>query len=254
MRFAAFVQQARLGPRPWLSLAAAAAFLAVAALPPDSGMVAVCGSIGLVGLPRFFELGMQVLSPGRLALDWGLMAAAMMLPLVALPVDHVRRSVLASLRPVALAAFLASYLACWLAAGLVLVPLGMALSALLPAPVALAAWLLWALVWSATPVVQAARNRGHQARRIAALGRRVPRDCAAYGARVGFNCLQVCWPGMVVPLLAGAAHLPAMVAVCAYLFADRIAPPAKVAWRLPPALETILGSSATRQPGPLRAS
>jgi len=58
---------------------------------------------------------------------------------------------------------------------------------------------------------------------------------------------------MLVPLLVAEGHLPAMILAGLVLFADRVAPPAPVSWRLPPFVETFLGVGLirNRRPAPV---
>ena len=98
-----------------------------------------------------------------------------------------------------------------------------------------------ALIWSASPVAQLAHNRCHRNLRIGAFGPAADRDCLRQGVTTGMACVATCWPWMLLPALAGAAHLAAMAAVAAFLLAARLAPASPVRWRVPQALEVMFG-------------
>ena len=183
--------------------------------------------------------------PGQLAADWWLMVVAMMTPLTALQVAHVRRSSLSGRRAAAMAAFLGAYWTTWFVTILFLFPLALALSSAVGDKADLPAALLLALIVSASPAAQRARNRCHRTGRIAAFGAWALAGCARQGLTTGASCVAACWPWMLVPTTVQSLHLTPMILVGAYLFADRIAPAAPPAWRLPPAWETLFGPLLT---------
>lgn len=173
--------------------------------------------------------------PGSLMTGWGIMLAAMMPPLLAAPIAHVRHSSLVRGRGRAVAGFVAGYATVWLAMA---VPLGLlallAHTALGKAafPIAVAA----ALAWSASPVHRRLVNRAHRLRPISPCGLRADGDRLLLGIEHGLLCAATCWAWMLVPLLAGGWHYAAMAATGAVLLAERLSPPGAVRWRLPPAL------------------
>lgn len=181
--------------------------------------------------------------PGALMTGWSIMLVAMMPPLLAAPIAHVRQSSLVRRRARAVAGFAAGYAAVWLAMA---APLGLlALLADMAAgpaafPVAVAA----ALTWSASPVHQRLLNRAHRLRPISLFGLRADRDCLVLGLEHGLLCAATCWAWMLVPLLAGGWHYPAMVATGTILLADRLSLPGPARWRLP----TVAALALRRRP------
>jgi predicted metal-binding membrane protein len=181
-------------------------------------------------------------SPASLALAWLAMLLAMMTPLIALPLSHVRASSLAARRDRAAAGFLLGYFGVWMFAGIPL--LAAAFTLRLLAGSVLAAFLaasVIALVWSASPLQKAAQNRAHRLRRIGLFGLAADRDCVVFGAALGGWCLASCWAWMLVPLFVSAAHVPAMAAVAAIVMAERLRGPGPPRWRAPVVLSAVFG-------------
>lgn len=251
-RLAAFRVQLREGPTPWLLAVSAAAYLMIALLPVNASVAALCGRVNSVGLLLKPGLPGSGFDPGAVAADWILMVVAMMTPLVGAHVAYIGRSVHPSQKGPAITAFVLGYLACWLVSGVVLVP-----AALLLASLGSGAdlWLATAgaIVWSLSPLAQAARNRCHQLGRVAAFGVDAQADSCWLGLKTGVFCILVCWPFMLIPLFVQSGHFVTMIGIGLYLFADRVAPGAPPRWRLPPALETLFGVSLLRMVQP-RAS
>lgn len=172
--------------------------------------------------------------PADLALAWLAMLVAMMSPLIALPLAHVRQSSLASRRWRAAAGFLIGYFGCWFLAGVPFLVTALALRLLAgSANAALAAAILLALLWSASPLQQAAQNRAHRLRRIGLFGLAADRDCVAFGARLGCWCIGSCWAWMLVPLFVPYGHGLTMLAVSAIIMAERLRGPGPARWRVP---------------------
>jgi len=247
MRLKACVAHLRQPPMPGLLTLAALGLALHLALPRGDGLAAFCGtvSLGVLFDPEAWRaLGW---SPGRLAFDWAAMVLLMMPPLVSAQVAHVGRSVRRACRPRALLAFALGYGGCWVLAGVLLVPAGLVVSALLPAGFDTAAVLAGALIWSASPPAQAARNRCHRLERVGASGHGALR----HGVLTGGACMAACWAWMVVPLTVATGHSLTMLAVAFYLFAERLAPAGTLRWRLPPGLSVLGGlrmPSRSQQP------
>jgi predicted metal-binding membrane protein len=180
--------------------------------------------------------------PPSLALAWLAMLLAMMTPLIALPLSHVRASSLAARRGRAAAGFLLGYFGVWMFAGIPLLAAAFMLRFLVGSVLAafLAASAV-ALVWSASPLQKAAQNRAHRLRRIGLFGLAADRDCMVFGAALGGWCLTSCWAWMLVPLFVPAAHVPAMAAVAAIVMAERLRGPGPVRWRPPVVLSALFG-------------
>ncbi|GAB2182913.1 copper chaperone [Roseibium sp. LAB1] len=240
-RLAAFAAQTSRGAMPWLVALSACSYLLLGFAQPASNVAALCGRLN--ALQTFF-LPEQDLPVWQIfqaaAADWILMVVAMMAPLVAANVSYVGRVVHASQKAATSIAFLLGYLCVWILSGLLLVPIAFALASL-------GGWLDLlvsagiAVVWSMAPIAQWARNRCHGTGRIAAFGLAAQADGCWFGMRTGNACVLACWPWMLLPLQVETGHIALMALTGLFLFADRVAPPATPAWRLPPALETVFG-------------
>ena len=176
-------------------------------------------------------LTLAVTPPGALMLAWLATLLAMMSPLLAGPIAHVRLRSLKRRRFRALVMFLAGYGAVWLAAAPVLLALVDALR-LLAQAVALPALVLAVLVmliWQAAPAKQISLNRCHRLPRLSAFGVAADCDCLRYGAATGVWCVGTCWGFMVLPLVADSMHLPlmAVLAMIALIERARLARPAR---------------------------
>jgi predicted metal-binding membrane protein len=141
-------------------------------------------------------------------------------------------------RATALAGLGRGYAAAWLAAGVALIPAGAAL-ARLPQAATCAGLFGLALLWSASPVAQASRNRCHRMRPIAPFGPQTLHDAVVQGATSGAACVGACWVWMLVPAAASGAHLAAMILVTLLLVLERMAPAAPPHWRWPPPVSTV---------------
>lgn len=258
-RIAAFSAQVRASALPALFALSASAYVALAVLPQGGRVAEFCGNIRLSEIWRLAQAVPWLLSPSQLFIDWGLMVIAMMTPLIASPSAHVRRSVPPDRRTAAALVFLCAYWAIWCASFIILFPLAVALSTFAGDQANLPICLALALVFSASPLAQTARNACHKILRIAPFGTKTWIDSAAQGVISGTRCVAACWPWMLVPLAYQDGHTALMILVGIYLFAERIAPPSTAAWRIPPGFETLFGpfwSSMTgypkRLPGNIR--
>jgi predicted metal-binding membrane protein len=152
---------------------------------------------------------------------WLLMVAAMMVPLIAGPIRAVAVRSLWHRRNRAMTAFLAGYIAVWLAFGL-----GVALARLtwplsvMAAPMAAAAAFLFAALWHGAPMRRRAFASCHLTMPIAPAGWKADADCVQYGFAIGANCVVSCWALMLACALA--RHSPAaMLGITALMFFER---------------------------------
>ncbi len=187
-----------------LYLAAAAAWAVLIAGEARFGLAGLCGRAA-ASLGNGFgwdstglRLALAASPPLRLALPWALMVIAMMAPLLATMLGRADRRVLP---------FAAAYAAVWLAAGLVLIPAAVLLSAA-AGPAAVTVALAAALAWQVAPW---RRRWLARCRCPTVLG----------GLSTGLACLGTCWAAMLVPLVAGGGHLAAMAAVSLFLALER---------------------------------
>lgn len=229
----------RRGALPWLLAIAAAGLILSASLADSVRLPALCGSLSLAAIGHQALLEVSITSPGLLAASWLVMLVAMMPPVLVQPVMHIRHRSPARRRWRALGLFAAGYAGIWMAAGLLLVPAGVLLRIVAPAAAAPVAALLLALAWSGSPAGQAARNRCHRLYRIAPFGRPADRDALRHGLLTGTFCAAACWPWMLLPMVVDGWHMAAMIVVAMILIAERAAPGARVAWRIPPVFQML---------------
>jgi predicted metal-binding membrane protein len=239
---------------PWPALLAVSAAGYAVWLLGSSGFLpaAICAAGGAYWTdgPNLWAVVAATLtlnSPGSLMTGWGIMLVAMMPPLLAAPIVHVRQSSLVRRRGRALAGFVAGYAAVWLAMA---VPLGL-LALLAHTAFGQAAFPLCvaaALAWSASPAHRRLLNRAHRLRPISLFGLRADGDCFVFGIEHGLLCAATCWAWMLVPLLAGGWHYAAMVATGMVLLAERLSLPRAACWRLPPPIALFLHRRARAFP------
>jgi predicted metal-binding membrane protein len=224
----------RLQIRIPLAIAASAAWATVAALSHERQLVAFCNSDLWTALSfDRFALAITFYSPGKLAGEWMLMVAAMMLPMLAGAVGHVRARSLPRRRKRSLALFMIGYWAIWGACGIPIVLAMLMLQLMqLSAVVTIALVGSLVLVWQFSPAKQFCLNRCHDQPPLAAYG--IAADLAAlrYGVKQAVWCCGTCWALMLVPLTAQDGHLLAMAATSAYLLAERPDPPRRPAWEI----------------------
>ncbi len=171
--------------------------------------------------------------PASLALGWTLMLAAMMAPLLIAPVRHVRDRSFARRRARSIGLFVAGYASVWMAAGVMLMSLAMAVrlrAAESFAPLGIAA--IVALVWQFSPLKQRCLNRGHAHPQLAAFGRAADVGVFRFGLTHGVWCVGSCWALMLLPLLVTQWHLAAMATVTLWLSAERLEQPSFPRWGL----------------------
>ena len=189
--------------------------LALPFLCSDAGQLVATGARWSALLWIAFALN----PPAQMAAGWLLMLLAMMPPLLAAPLMHVWRSSLLRRRVRATALFASGYGAAWLAAGGLFVGSAIAIRVVAgsAAPVV---GIGLALVWSASPAHRGVLNRSHRLPRLGLFGWRGDRDCAVFGMTHGLWCIASCWGWMLLPFLAGRAHLLAMVLAGAIMLAS----------------------------------
>jgi predicted metal-binding membrane protein len=170
--------------------------------------------------------------PGPMALGWALMVVAMMLPLMAAPVRHVRDRTFSHRRVRATVLFLSGYLAVWMAAGamLVVAALGIRSAGESMGPAVLAALLV--LVWQVSPGKQACLNRLHAHPQLVAFGVAADFDALRFGLAHGGWCVGSCWGLMLLPMLSSSGHLAAMAAVSLWVWGEHLGRPVAPGWSL----------------------
>lgn len=172
-------------------------------------------------------------SPASLALGWALMVAAMMLPLLSAPVRHVRARSFAQRRARAIMLFIIGYAMIWMAAGVVLLALSVAMQLIpLESSLLVALVALIALVWQFSPVKQRCLNHGHAHPELAAFGAAGDIGALRFGFTHAVWCVGSCWALMLLPLLVSHRHIAVMTAVALWLAAERIDKPLTPRWRV----------------------
>ncbi|WP_427454673.1 DUF2182 domain-containing protein [Litorimonas sp. WD9-15] len=229
---------------PLLTGISAVLFSLIALAPSQMTMVGLCGKVDPALLWQILRLQVAVLSPVSVFIAWALMVGAMMLPLIAREMDHVRQLVRRSAVPLALTGFVLGYLSIWVLSGIYSLPLALGLTLGFPSEsgaryAALGLSILLALVWSGSPLAQLARNRCHKPALIGFGGLRPLWGSAKFGLRIGVYCHLTCWPWMIVPFLVPDFHVTAMVIVTVVIFADRMSIPRVPAWQWPPVFEAF---------------
>lgn len=225
------------GSEPWLVALGSISLAAWSVLAfggSTSVVPALCASAGGPAIPLSvsFDLALLFNSPARLASGWVVMLAAMMLPVVAAPLRHVRDRSFARRRTRAMLLFILGYFAVWMAAGVVLQLLALTAQSVLPLPLArLGFAFAVAMAWQVTPAKQWCLNRCHRRPQLAAFGVAADRDAFDFGLTHGAYCAGACWALMLPMLFSGEGQLVAMIAVTLLVFAERLERPAPLAWR-----------------------
>jgi len=167
------------------------------------------------------------------AANWLLMLVAMMAPVLAPAIYHIRVSSLSRRRTRSTLLFVAGYAGVWIAAGAVLLSLVDFPRAIgLPPYMAAAALLAFALVWQFSPFKQTCLNRCHEQPSLDAFGRGADRDVLRYGVMHGTWCAGSCWAWMTLPMLLPQGHLPAMGLAALLIYCERLDRPQPQRWQL----------------------
>jgi predicted metal-binding membrane protein len=185
-------------------------------LTPDTGMIG--------GLAAHLRAGFSMAEPARLAGEWALMLAAMMLPLTAPMVGYVWARSFAARRNRAVGLFLCGYLLAWAAAAAAVTPLLIATRALASAfAFAPALGLIGGVLaafWQLSLAKRHALNRCHGTVALRAFGAAADRDAGRFGLLHGARCIHACLPVMVLPMLGGGG-LAAMAVIFVLLLGER---------------------------------
>lgn len=137
------------------------------------------------------------------------MVAAMMLPLTLANVRHVALSSLWRRRHRAIAAFLAGYLAVWIAVQAGITGGWRLLASFAGWQVAVGATVIVAALWEISPARIRRLRRCHRTVPLAPRGWRADADCALYGVTTGLSCVAMCW-AIMAACVAFAHSLPVM--------------------------------------------
>jgi predicted metal-binding membrane protein len=221
-------------PEAWLVVLGSTCLAAWSVLALDGNEVTL-STFCAAGMPPprvSFDLALVFGSPSSVASSWALMVAAMMFPVLMAPLRHVRARSFARRRTWAMGLFVAGYAAVWMAAGVGLEAMALAVRSAAPPPFAclsLAAAI--ALAWQVSPAKQRCLNRCHRRPHLAAFGAAAARDVFDFGLTHGASCAGACWALMLLTLLVGNGHVLSMIAIALFIFAERLENPAPLAWR-----------------------
>jgi predicted metal-binding membrane protein len=212
-------------PEWWVLAVSAGAWLVLAVAAQHRMLPALClapstdpltaSLAGLQAAQKSSQLAWEVA-------DWVLMIAAMMLPLVVLPVRHVAFRSFRDRRHRAIAEFLAGYVGVWILAGMALLPVPIAASALGATQNRLVVAIGYsiAVAWQLTPFKMGALRRCHRTVPLAPDGWRAAAACIRFGLGSGGSCLASCWALMAVPVLTSHG-LAAMACIQAVMVRER---------------------------------
>jgi predicted metal-binding membrane protein len=153
---------------------------------------------------------------------WLLMIAAMMLPLLIVPIRQVAFRSYRWRRGKAVAGFIAGYSAVWIITGLFAVGfLGvLAVTGLITATVTGPIVLLAAAVWQLSPLRGDAMRRCHRSVALTPRGLAADLDCIRFGVSHGLACVMVCFPLMLATMIA-MPGITAAVVLAVVLFFER---------------------------------
>jgi predicted metal-binding membrane protein len=152
------------------------------------------------------------------------MAMAMMLPSTT---ESVRLAAALSLwrrRRLAIAEWIAGFIAVWLLSGAVILEgreLAIQQGLVRPGELPVIIGLVLAAVWQLTPTKQRALNGCHRTRPLAPSGLKADRDCLLFGGTIGSDCVVSCGPMMAAMTFADRNQLIMMVGMTAVVLAER---------------------------------
>jgi predicted metal-binding membrane protein len=141
---------------------------------------------GAVPFSASLQMLLAMNPPASLAAGWVLMLAAMMSPVLVPPLYYIRLRSFTNRRARSTALFLAGYVAIWMAGGVVLLAIELAVNLLAPQSyLPAAAVVLIALVWQFSPIKQRCLNRCCAYPVLAAFGGAADFDALRFGMTHG---------------------------------------------------------------------
>jgi len=177
------------------------------------------GAFLSVGLPS----ALAFTSAGAIALSSVLMVAAMTAPLLHRPLSQVWAMSFAERRLRAVLLFALGFSAAWFIAITMLILGAFALRSLLDAGPFVPFLLVLgvAIVWRGTSWRRQCLNRCHALPPLPAFGFAAEWGSVRFGVANACACIGACWPLMLLPFVAGAAHLYVMAVAAAVMFFER---------------------------------
>lgn len=227
----------------WPGLLTLAGWVGLAALAGSAGGLALCLGVGGAAVWTSIDAAIYYAEPGRLALEWAAMVAAMMAPLALVSLAPLAARTAPAAKTVVSVAALLGYGSVWLVMGLIAVPVILVLKSGLEASGLTALAYVPAILWAG----MSARQRWLTALHRVPLfyGGYLASDAARYGARFGFGCAITCLPIMAAPMVAGQGLL-GMALVTHLLLSERTSPaPRALPMRLFLLAFAVLGALGT---------
>jgi predicted metal-binding membrane protein len=176
-----------------------------------------------------------------------LMVIAMMVPLLTMPIAHIRVRSFARRRWRSTGLFLVAYTTIWTIA--CAIP---AMALWVAGSQGVGHWWLTgvtvvaAAIWQFSPAKQMWLNRCHSHPALAAFGHAADRSALRFGTRHGIRCVGSCWALMALPFVVGGWHLVAMAIVGAWIAAERLSSPTLPVWaiRIPSGVANAVRAAA----------
>jgi predicted metal-binding membrane protein len=208
---------------PLLPLAFAA-WASLILLDPVLMLPRICSVSAM--LPADFGLH----SAASLLASWLLMVVATMSLLLHRPIQHVWNRSLRGRRLRATVEFAAGYVGLWIAAAALLTLLSIVLRSVLTGPAILPflAGIALALLWQGSPAKRRLLNASHALQPLPAFGLAAEWASLRFGVTNAAACVGSCWALMLLPLLAGPAHIAVMMVVALVMLCERHATPRDV--------------------------
>lgn len=193
------------------------------------------GGVGGVGVGVGGVGGVGGVPAGWLGIvSFTVMVAAMMLPLLTAPLQHVLARTLPARRDRHLFWVVAVHGLVWSVGMLVLHAAGSVARGLAGPGLLLVVGVTLVLVWEISPVRQRCVNRHHAHPPLAVHGRSADWSVLRYAVGHASWCLASCWPVMLLPLLTGGWQLPMMAVASVWMWLAMIDEPGPAVWSLRP--------------------
>lgn len=208
--------------------------------PLPSNILEICGAATWFSLDRF-SLAAAASFPALLW-EWMLMVVAMMAPMLGGPTAHVRARSLPQRRFRAFSVFVTGYCLVWIVFGFPILSAIVAITTAFSALLVTAIALTLAFAWQCSPAKQLCLNGCHIHPPLATNGVAADLSVFKFGFMNGIWCCGACWAAMMLSLAVQIGHLPAMVVVSLFLYAERLNRPQEPIWtvRLPSAFLRLL--------------
>jgi predicted metal-binding membrane protein len=166
-------------------------------------------------------------------IGWGLMVIAMMFPKLIVPIQYIYSRTLKRRRFSSALLFVFGYMAVWMATGIIMIAVILAVHLLMPGSYFPAIVLgVVAIIWQFSPVKQRCLNRGHDHWTLAAFGWAAYRDALLFGVMHGVWCVSSGWAIMLLPMLLPNGHNLAMVIVTFIMFSEHMEHPKVPRWHI----------------------